>query len=226
MREGVGPPFVLHPGGGGFEDYLAPVASLVDDLVTVIRFDPRGCGASERKTPYDLATALRDLDTLRVTLGHERWIVGGHSAGADIALAYGLEHPKQTTALLLLSPTGVQDDRQWHAAYERGRAEFRDPMPRVATPPNLEVNRALVATWREYIKAPRLLRRVAELQIPTLAVVGSEDVRPPWPVEQLVELLPDATIERIEGAGHLPWTTHADELAACLRHFLTSLSLA
>jgi proline iminopeptidase len=222
VSEGIGPPFVLHSGGGGLEDYLAPVAALVDDLVTVVRFDPRGCGRSEHVGPYDVTTLLRDLDTLRETLGHERWLVGGHSAGADLALAYALEHPERTSGLVLISGTGIQDDRQWHAAYERGRDAGRDPLPPLRTPPNLEVNGELNASWRRYIKQPRLLRRIADLQVPTLAVVGAEDVRPSWPVEQLAELLPDASFVRIDGAGHMPWTTHAGELGAALRSFLAA----
>jgi RimJ/RimL family protein N-acetyltransferase len=53
-----------------------------------------------------------------------------------------------------------------------------------------------------------------------LAVSGTEDVRPNWPVEQLVHLMEDARMETIGGAGHCPWLTHGAQLRCRLRTFL------
>lgn len=223
-EQGLGPPFVLCPGGAGLCDYLGPVAAMVDDLVRVYRFDPRGCGRSSVSPPYDLPTLLADLDGLRAALGLERWLVGGHSFGADLALAYALEHSERVVALVYVSGTGIQDDRQWHAAYEAGKAAGRDPTPAFDYPFNPQVNREANTSWRTYIKEPMLLRRIAELHVPLFAVGGSEDVRPHWPVEQLVELMPNARLEMIVGAGHCPWLTHDSELRSRVRHFLRELA--
>ncbi|MGH2602576.1 MAG: alpha/beta fold hydrolase [Dehalococcoidia bacterium] len=57
-EQGTGPPLVLCTGGPGCCDYLGPVAAMVDDLVRVYRFEPRGCGRSAAAGPYDLATSL------------------------------------------------------------------------------------------------------------------------------------------------------------------------
>ncbi len=134
-------------------DYLGPVAAMVDDLVQVYRFHPRGCGSSSVSPPYDLQT---------------------------------LEYSDRVLAVVYVAGTGVQYDRQWHAAYETGKATGRDPVPALDYPFNPEVNRAANTSWRTYIKHPMLLRRIAELRVPLLAVSGSEDVRPDWPVQQLV----------------------------------------
>ncbi len=56
-----------------------------------------------------------------------------------------------------------------------------------------------------------------------LAVYGSEDIRLSWPVQQLVQLMPDARYELVEGAGHCIWLTHPDELRSRLRLFLFAL---
>ena len=56
----------------------------------VIRFEARGCGRSSAVPPYTIATCLADLEAIRQHYGVVRWIVGGHSAGADLALAYAL----------------------------------------------------------------------------------------------------------------------------------------
>lgn len=49
---GTSPPLVLAHGGPGMWDYLESVARMVDDLVTVHRYDQRGCGRSPAGPPY------------------------------------------------------------------------------------------------------------------------------------------------------------------------------
>jgi proline iminopeptidase len=46
IRQGNGPALVCCHGGPGLWDYLAPVAEMVDDLMTVYRYDQRACGRS------------------------------------------------------------------------------------------------------------------------------------------------------------------------------------
>jgi proline iminopeptidase len=174
--------------------------------------------------PYDVATCVEDLERLRPALGHDRWIVGGHSWGANLALAYTLAHPEQVRALLLLSDPGIQNDREWHAAYVRGGDEGRELLPEFAYPANVAVNRGCVRTWRAFIKQAALLRRIAALGVPALSVYGSEDIRPSWPAEQVADLMRKARFHRIEGAGHYLWLSHAEELRAVLRQFLGGLA--
>ena len=86
-RRGEGPPVMLCNGGAGCCDYLAPVGAMLDDLAQVIRFEGRGCGRSDPLPPYTGETCLADLEAIRQHYQVEHWIVGGHSAGADLALA-------------------------------------------------------------------------------------------------------------------------------------------
>ena len=219
-EQGTGTPMVLCNGGFGCCDYLGPVAAMVDDLARVVRWESRGCGRSSPGGPYDLVTMLTDLEALRVALRHDEWVVGGHSAGADLALAYALEYPGRVRALMYLSGTGVQDDRQWHAAYEEGKVRRGERLPEFQFPYNPDVNRAGNASWREFIKQPQLLRRISQLSLSTLAVHGSEDIRPDWPVRQLAHLLPNARFELIDGAEHHLELTQPVELRRLLRDFL------
>ena len=75
-KQGDGPPLVLLNGGPGCVDYLGPVAVMVDDLATVYRFEPRGCGPSSPDGPHDPEMSLADLDAPRQSLGTS----GGSSA--------------------------------------------------------------------------------------------------------------------------------------------------
>ena len=120
IRQGAGPALVLCHGGPGLWDYLEPVANMVDDLVTVYRYDQRACGRSSGGPPFDVATAVADLEALREHWGLTDWVVGGHSWGASLALAYCRRHPDRSRALIYISGTGI--DPAWHAEYHANQA--------------------------------------------------------------------------------------------------------
>ena len=84
-------------------DYLEPVAKMLDDMTKVIRFEQRGCGRSDPSGPYDIETCLADLENIRNYYNVDRWIIGGHSWGADLALVYALEHSSQVSGLMCIS---------------------------------------------------------------------------------------------------------------------------
>lgn len=115
-HQGCGPALVLCHGGPGLWDYLAPVAAMIDDLVTVYRYDQRACGRSSGGPPHDVVTAIDDLEALRSHWGLTDWIVAGHSWGASLALLYCLAHPTRARGLIYISGTGI--DPAWHAEYK------------------------------------------------------------------------------------------------------------
>jgi proline iminopeptidase len=127
-HQGNGPALVCCHGGPGLWDYLAPVAAMVDDLVTVYRYDQRACGRSTGGPPYDVATAVADLDALRDHWNLPQWIILGHSWGATLALAYGLAYPSRARALIYLCGTGI--DASWHEEYDRNRDALLTPSER------------------------------------------------------------------------------------------------
>src|SRR5215211_7602266 len=120
-RQGSGPPLVLLHGGPGLWDNFSELAAMVDDLVTVHRYDQRGSGRSAAVPPYDVATFVADLEALRARWGHPSWIVGGHSAGANLALAYA-------AALLYIAGTGLIDD--WRDEERATSQDRRTPRQR------------------------------------------------------------------------------------------------
>lgn len=180
--EGAGPPLMLCSGGPGCGDYLAPVAALLTGQARVLRFEPRGCGRSSPDGPFDLTTSLADLDALRAALGLARWLIGGHSWGADLALAYALTVPQHCLGLVYLSGRGLQNDRAWSAAYQAGRDAGLEAPPDFASPPNMQVNRVANASWKTFLKRPDLFRTAAGLRVPAQLIHGSADIRPAWPV--------------------------------------------
>lgn len=220
-EQGSGMPLLLTPGGPGCCDYLEPVASMLEDGLRVVRWEPRGCGASESEGPHDVETTLADMDAIREDLGIERWLVGGHSHGAFLSLAYALEYPERVEGILYLAGSGVQNDRDWHRMYSEARETIGELEPDYAYPHNMQVNREGNDSARAYCRDPFLWQRIGRLDAPMLAVVGGEDIRPSWPAEQLAHAMPRASVAVLPEAGHCMWLTHAESLRAVMRAFLS-----
>ncbi|MEU5384078.1 alpha/beta fold hydrolase [Kitasatospora cineracea] len=109
---GEGIPVVLSHGGPGLCDNLGGVAEMLADRFLTVRYDQRGCHRSTAGTePMSVATLIEDMEAVRRSLGVEKWIVGGHSWGANLSLLYALEYPHRTQALLYLSGGGVDPNR-------------------------------------------------------------------------------------------------------------------
>jgi proline iminopeptidase len=90
-------------------DYLAPLAALLDDVFTVIRFDQRGCGRSTDRGGgrFTIAQALDDLDQVRAAYGVDRWGVVGHSWGAELGLRYAARSPDRVTGVAYVAGVGA-----------------------------------------------------------------------------------------------------------------------
>jgi proline iminopeptidase len=220
--QGHGLPVMLCNGGPGYCDYLEPVAAMIDDLVRVHRWEQRGCGRSAAVPPYDHATCLADLDALRNYFGYDRWIIGGHSWGANLALDYATNYPHRVLSLIYLAGTGITED--WRPAFHKAQRERTEHLPVFAYPPNEEVNREGTCSRLEYLKNPQLVSRIQSSDIPAVIIQGEKDLRPNWSSEQVAHLLPHAQYTVIPDAEHCLWLTHPQELRKLLRDFLHAQS--
>jgi proline iminopeptidase len=218
IEQGEGLPVMLCNGGPGCCDYLGPVAEMIDDLVQVHRWEQRGCGRSEAVPPYDHATCLQDLESLRRHFGFERWIIGGHSWGANLALDYAVTYPERVLALIYLAGTGIKED--WKPEFKRAQQERSEPLPDFAYPANMEVNEEGSRSRLEFLHNADLVERVRALDVPALLIQGERDLRPNWSSEQLAHLLPKACYHVIQDAEHCLWLTHPQQLRELLRIFL------
>ncbi len=97
------PVLVLHGGPGGgcspaMRRYFDPAH------YRIVLFDQRGCGRSrphasvENNTTWHL---VADIETIRLTLEVDRFILFGGSWGAALALIYAIKHPDRVAHLVL-----------------------------------------------------------------------------------------------------------------------------
>jgi pimeloyl-ACP methyl ester carboxylesterase len=69
---------------------------------TLIRFDERGNGLSDREVEdLSFEAWVRDLETVVDALGLERFPLFGISQGCAVAIAYAVRHPERVTKLVL-----------------------------------------------------------------------------------------------------------------------------
>src|SRR5947209_5412872 len=68
----------------------------------LVRYDPRGCGLSDRHAPdISLDGFVRDLETVVDSLRLERFALFGTSQGAAVSIAYAARHPDRVSQLVL-----------------------------------------------------------------------------------------------------------------------------
>ncbi|MDW0117541.1 alpha/beta hydrolase [Sporosarcina thermotolerans] len=214
-------PVILISGGPGSSNYLEPLSFLIDDICEVIMFDPKGCGRSDYDgNGYDLESCLEDMERIRKEYGFKKWVVIGHSWGADLGLAYSLVFPQSILGYVSISGTGVQNDRDWKDVYNRKKEEIGELKPDFEYEANVMVHRSLINSWRAFIKKPLLLKDISQLQIPSLFIYAENDIRPSWSIRQISRLISNSRYIEIKGAEHYIWLSKKNELGEVLRAFI------
>ncbi|MBC9732622.1 alpha/beta fold hydrolase [Nocardioides marmotae] len=198
---GQGPDVVVLSGGPGCVHYLADAALAPDGCRSWFP-DPRGVGRSGGG-PHDMARAIEDLEVVRRSIGAESWIVLGHSWGSDLAVRYALEHPHRVAGVVGIAGHGLHRDREWSAAYEAGAAA-ETPIEIDHVP---DIHASLMDSFKVWIHQPRLWRELADSPVPMRFIAAGRDIRPRWPLQQLAELVPQATFDTVPDVVHDFWAT-------------------
>lgn len=99
------PLMMMHGGLGADHTYLKHWFNILSDTYTMIYYDHRGNGRSER--PASLAdvthaTWAADADALRAHLGYDKIILAGHSYGGFLAQEYAVRYGAHLDGLILL----------------------------------------------------------------------------------------------------------------------------
>ncbi len=176
-------------------------------------------------------------------------VLGGLSLGGYVAFAVMRRAPGLVRALVLADTRASADSLEGRAArramltvleHDGPQGVARDMMPRLLGASTREHNPGAEETVRLLIKrqSPAAIRdailRMRErpdstpllptITVPTLVVVGDEDVlTPPAESEAMVNVLPNASLVRIAGAGHLANLEQAQAFEASVEDFLGSL---
>jgi len=102
VRGSGGPPVVLVPGAAESADTWDPVAQRLSVDHRVYAYDVVGWGYTQRRGPYDLDHAARQLLGLLDALHLDRPVLVGHSSGAAVVAEAALRAPGRVGGLMLL----------------------------------------------------------------------------------------------------------------------------
>jgi pimeloyl-ACP methyl ester carboxylesterase len=247
-RRGNGAPLLLIHGLGyarwGWEPVLPELAEQFD----VILFDNRGIGESDAPPgPYTVAEMAADAVQVLDEAGVARAHVVGTSLGGMIAQELALAYPERVDRLVLACTTpGGQKAHPMPQVTVALMAEAATLEPAVAlrrfvenalAPATVEAHPEIVeqimahrlataqqpAAWAAQASAGATFDaydRLGALAAPTLVQHGDEDVVvDPRNADLLVELLPDARLERVPG-GHLFFWEAPEQFVASVAAFL------
>lgn len=107
-------------------DWESPVwrhwLSELGDGHTLVRYDERGCGMSDRELgELSIETWVGDLETVVDAAGLDRFVLLGVSQGAAVAVAYAARHPEHLSRLVLYG--GYARGRSLRGPEQRSHAE-------------------------------------------------------------------------------------------------------
>lgn len=237
-RGGTDGPGLLCVHGSGGSHAVWRSQFRLADATSVTALDLSGHGESDdidAEPGYETLAAYAD-DVVAVAREVDARVLVGNSLGGAIALTVALDRDPDLAGLVL-SGTGARlavlddllgwlrddfdravdflhgPDRLFHDADEELLEESREAM--------YDAGRAV--TYRDFVSCHGfdVRDRLAEIQVPSVAVVGEHDrLTPPWYHEFLAEELPDCAYAELAGAAHLAMLERPGAFNDVVREFL------
>jgi 3-oxoadipate enol-lactonase len=239
---GEGVPIVFLHGVGSDKSVWHPQLAYFGQSRRALAFDYPGYGdsdpAPDDTTRDDYAAAILAAMT---ELGAERAHVCGLSLGGVVAIAMHHAAPERCASLILADTFAVHPDGR--AIYQRSLAGSRDLAAMaearvdflLAQPTDSRVRSEVVATMARIDPAAYRIGaeavwiadqrdRAAAIRVPTLVICGSADrITPPALSNELVDIVPDARMQVIQGAGHLGNLEKPGEFNSTVDEFVRGL---
>jgi 3-oxoadipate enol-lactonase len=214
----------------------------------ILRFDTRGHGASSAPAgDYPLEMLAEDLKALLDELSIRRCHFVGLSMGGAIGQQCVLRYPTRFASLTLADTTSrypAESRTVWDERLALVRTRGMD----VIVPATMERWFTLAFRMREPATVARISQlvratpvagyagcahavshinltpRLADIDCPTLVMVGDSDVGTPRPMaEEIVQAIPGSRLAIIEEAAHLSNVEQPARFNQLLRQFLASL---
>ena len=234
LQGGSGPnAVVLHHSSGNLG--WIPFYEALSQNFTVTVPDLPGYGQSERpawaREPRDIAILV---DRFLAKAVPEDVLLVGLGFGGFIAAELASMHQERLASLVLVGAAGLQPDEgeildqmlidfpEYMSAGFRSEERYHEYFGEEVAQEVRELwdfSREMTArlSWKPYMFNRRLAPVLCEVQTPTLVVAGGEDrVIPLTCARQYADILPNATLEVVDGAGHYLDYEEPEALAALI----------
>jgi pimeloyl-ACP methyl ester carboxylesterase len=206
--------------------------------------DLPGHGVNAAQTPRDIAGYADWVESYVGEAGIADVVLNGHSMGGAVALTLALRHPVWLKALVLTgSGARLPVDAR---LLELLRSDYpaavdtivKESFAATAVPPTYAQKVRLNGTRRQLVRMrPEVALadyeacthfdvtgRLHEIELPTLCIVGEQDVMtPPHLSRELYEGIHGSRMEIIEGAGHMLPLEQPEEYNRALAAFVDGL---
>jgi pimeloyl-ACP methyl ester carboxylesterase len=234
VLSGAGAPVVVLHGWGGRIESMTPVIACLSAAFRTVAIDLPGFGETpappEEWGSRDYASHVRSL-LAALDIGRAHFV--GHSFGAKTALYLAAEHPDLVDKLVLVASAGLRSPPSLKARAKRTLSRAARPLSRLGRPGRA----ARSAIYRriaseDYKQAgalrPILVRVVNEdvtellprLRASTLLIWGTRDDAVPLAhARRMEQLIPDAGLVLLEGAGHFCYLDEPDRFCRVVRQF-------
>lgn len=246
---GSGVPVVFIHGFPHNRRLWAPQLAALSQVCRCIAPDLRGFSDSEGAPPYSMDRYADDVAALLDALGVERAVVGGISMGGYITFAFWRRHRHRVLGLILADTRAAADD---DAGRERRRAMIalaqregatavadamvESTLGKTTRQRRPEVVRAMhtmfaaasvpaiVGALEAMLARPDSTPTLTTIDVPTLIVVGEEDViSPRREAEAMRAAIAGSRLEVIPGAGHASNVERPAAFNAVVTDFVRSL---
>ncbi|GAG96348.1 unnamed protein product [marine sediment metagenome] len=164
----------------------------------------------------------------------------GHSIGGGIALQYALDYPEDVRALISIGSGGrlrVHPDTIAYMEHAIADPDSIAPLidsfwqkvtgdtARELKADSLALGPGVFLNDFKACDTFDVMARLGEISVPTLAIVGTEDVMTPVKYAQfLVDTIQNARIEIIEGGTHYVFAEYPEEVNVAIDAFLEELA--
>ena len=241
IRMGEGEPIVLVPGMAGGWRLLAPLARWLSRSHEVILYGLRGDrGAQVLARPDAMSDYADDLAEVIDGLGLERPTVFGVSFGGAVALELAVEHPAMVGALAVQGVEAAfrpslgskvalrvlegyplpHDNRfinQFFNLLHAGKPESAE-LADFVVERCWSTDQGVLARRLRALEGFDVADRLWRIEAPTLVLGGTRDAIVPLARQRaLAGAIAGASFGSIEGAGHVAFLTHKDDVARLVR---------
>jgi pimeloyl-ACP methyl ester carboxylesterase len=223
---GDGDPLIWLHGGGGLR--LSPVYDMLAETRRVIAFEIPGFGESAAN---DRSHNMRELaETMLVAataLGIETFDLVGSSFGGKLAAWMAVSAPQRIGNLVLCSPAAIRLEKPAGAGDRGLGPNFLYAHPERQPPMEerpeeiITKERALISRVRGPARDAELEAGLAELDVPTLVLLGTEDQISRAELGDIYrEMLPICQVVMIYDAAHAIDADRPEAVAAVMQDYL------
>jgi 3-oxoadipate enol-lactonase len=206
-------------------------------------------GSSVGRGEYSLEDEAENLHALLAQWGASIAHLVGLSMGGMVGIRLALAHPEDVRSLALLDTSAEEEVAERRPQYEALAAASRASGPQsvVDTVAGFMFSQGFVQSQPEKVAAFKqqfiginveglelatkaitrrtsVLERIAEITVPTLVIVGGQDIATtPDKAQRIVERIAGARLETIAGSGHMTPIEQPESISQLLSEFLAEV---